>query len=87
METRRTVKPYPADLRERAVRMVRGQAQEHASEWAAMRSVASKIGCTAETLRQWVRRGERDRGERRAEQGGAFAAEDAGTGKPGAAPG
>ena len=64
METKRTVKPYPAELRERAVRMVRGQAQEHASEWAAPRSVAAKVGCTAETLRQWVRQAERDRRER-----------------------
>ena len=64
METKRTVKPYPAELRERAVRMVREQAREHASEWAAMRSVAAKVGCTAETLRQWVRQAERDRGER-----------------------
>ncbi len=64
METKRTVKPYPAELRERAVRMVREQAREHASEWAAMRSVAAKVGCTAETLRQWVRRAERDQGER-----------------------
>jgi transposase len=64
METKRTVKPYPTELRERSVRMVREQAQEHASEWAAMRSVASKVGCTAETLRQWVRQAERDRGTR-----------------------
>ena len=58
------MKPYPAELRERAVRMVREQAQEHAAEWAAMCSVAAKVGCTAETLRQWVRQAERDRGER-----------------------
>ena len=64
METRSTVKPYPAELRERAVRMVREQAREHASERAAMRSVAAKLGCTAETLRQWVRQAERERGER-----------------------
>ena len=64
METKRTVKPYPAELRERSVRMVREQAREHASEWAAMRSVAAKVGCTAETLRQWVRQAERDRCER-----------------------
>ena len=64
METKRTVKPYSAELRERAVRMVQEQAREHASEWAAMRSVAAKVGCTAETLRQWVRQAERDRGER-----------------------
>jgi transposase-like protein len=64
METRKTVKPYPAELRERLVRMVREQTHEHGSEWAAMRSVAAKVGCTAETLRQWVRKSERDRGER-----------------------
>ena len=44
METKRTVKPYPAELRERSVRMVREQAREHASEWAAMCSVAAKVG-------------------------------------------
>jgi len=64
METRKSVKPYPAELRERAVRMVQEHGREHASEWAAMRSIASKVGCTAETLRQWVRQAERDRGER-----------------------
>ena len=64
METRKSVKPYPAELRERAVRMVQEHGREHASEWAAMRSIAAKVGCTAETLRQWVRQAERDRGER-----------------------
>lgn len=44
--------------------MVRKHASEHASEWAAMRSIAEKVGCTPETLRLWVRRAERDRGER-----------------------
>ena len=37
---------------------------EHASEWAAISSIAAKIGCTAETLRGWVRQGERDQGQR-----------------------
>jgi transposase-like protein len=37
---------------------------EHESQWAAMGSIASKIGCTAETLRKWVRQAERDRGKR-----------------------
>lgn len=58
METGKTVRPYPAELRELSVRMVREQAHEHGSEWAA------KVGCTAETLRQRVRQAERDRGER-----------------------
>ena len=64
METTKSVKPYPAELRERAVRMVQEHGREHASEWAAMRSIAAKVGCTAETLRQWVRQAERDRGVR-----------------------
>ncbi len=37
---------------------------EHESQWAAICSIATKIGCTAETLRRWVRQAERDRGER-----------------------
>jgi transposase len=39
-------------------------ASEYDSEWAAMQSIASKIGCTAETLRKWVRQTERDAGRR-----------------------
>ena len=37
---------------------------EHDSQWSAITSVASKLGCTAETLRKWVRQGDRDRGVR-----------------------
>jgi transposase len=62
--TKKLVKPYPAELRERAVRMVREHSSEYASEWAAMRSIAEKVGCTPETLRLWVRQAERDWGER-----------------------
>jgi len=51
-------------VRERVVRMVFEHAQEHASQWAAISSVAAKLGCTAETLRRWVRQMERDQGER-----------------------
>jgi transposase len=64
METKKTTKPYPAELRERAVRLVREQAAEHGSQWSAIRSIAEKVGCNAETLRLWVRRSERDRGAR-----------------------
>jgi transposase len=44
--------------------MVLEHEREYASQWAAMTSIASKIGCTAETLRSWVRRAERDAGRR-----------------------
>ena len=55
---------YPQELRERAVRMVVEHRGEHSSEWAAMCSIASKFGMTAETLRIWVRRAEVDGGKR-----------------------
>ena len=51
-------------MRARAVRMVFEHRGEHASEWAAIGSIAAKIGCTAETLRGWVRLAERDQGQR-----------------------
>ncbi len=55
---------YSPEVRERAVRLVFEHQGEHASQWAALTSIASKIGCTPETLRKWVRRAETDQGER-----------------------
>ena len=55
---------YSPEVRERAVRLVFEHQGEHDSQWAAIGSIASKIGCTAETLRKWVRRTERDQGKR-----------------------
>ena len=52
------------ETRERAVRLVFDHESEHASQWAAIVSIAGKIGCTPETLRSWVRRAERDSGKR-----------------------
>jgi transposase len=46
---------YSPEVRERAVRMVFEQENEYGSQWAAIRSIAGKIGCTEETLRKWVR--------------------------------
>jgi transposase len=55
---------YSPELRDRAVRMVFEHAPEYPSQWAAIRSIAEKLGCTSEALRRWVRQAERDRGER-----------------------
>ena len=55
---------YSPEVRERAVRMVREHGPEHSSQWAAMASIAGKLGCTTETLRRWVRQAERDSGQR-----------------------
>ena len=55
---------YSPEVRERAVRMVWEHESEHASQWAAISSIAGKMGCTAETLRRWVRQAERDQGRR-----------------------
>ena len=58
------IPPFSPEVRERAVRMVREHQGEHGSLWAAMQSIAAKIGCSGETLRNWVRQAERDQGVR-----------------------
>jgi len=52
------------EVRERAVRMVFDHTHEHNSQWAAIASIAAKIGCTAQTLSAWVKQAERDSGKR-----------------------
>jgi len=59
-----TSKRYAPEVRERAVRLVLEHQHEHEPQWAAIVSVAAKIGCTSETLRTWVRRSEVDDGRR-----------------------
>ena len=55
---------FSPEVQERAVGMVVESRGQHASQWAAIESIAAKIGCTAETLRRWVRQHERDSGQR-----------------------
>ena len=58
------VTKYSPETRERAVRLVWDTEREYSSQWAAIRSISEKVGCTAETLRKWVRQAERDAGRR-----------------------
>ena len=62
--TKKTSNRFSPEIREHAVRMVLEHGNEHTSQWAAIRSITSKIGCTAETLRKWVRQSECDQGRR-----------------------
>ena len=55
---------FSPEVRERAVRLVREQRSEHPSMWAAIETIAPMIGCTAQTLLDWVKRDEIDRGVR-----------------------
>ena len=55
---------YSQEVRERAVRMVLEHLGEYTSEWAAIQSISTKIGCSGETLRNWVRRTQVDAGSR-----------------------
>jgi transposase-like protein len=55
---------YSPEVRERAVRLVFAQRDEYESEWAAITSIATKFGCSTETLRNWVRKAETDAGRR-----------------------
>jgi len=64
MENRGTRVRHSPEVRARAVRMVLENAGDYGSQWEAMVSIAGKIGCTAETLRRWVRQAERDEGLR-----------------------
>ena len=60
----RQAKKYSPEVRERAVRLVFEHEREYSSQWAAIQSIAAKIGCSGETLRSWVRQAERDAGRR-----------------------
>lgn len=55
---------YSPEVRERAIRLVFEHEREYGSQWSAIQSIAGKMGCSAETLRKWVRRAETDAGRR-----------------------
>jgi transposase-like protein len=59
----KTTKQYSPEVRERAVRMVSEHQGEYGSEWAAIQSISAKIGCTAETLRRWLREAQKATGD------------------------
>ena len=64
MEKKKAVKSYPAEVRERAVRMFKEHRSEYATEPSAQRAIAEKIGCSADSLRVWSRQAVRDAGEK-----------------------
>jgi transposase len=62
--SKKTSNRFSPEVRQRAVRMVLEHGGDYASQWAAIGSIAAKIGCTGETLRKWVRQAEHDSGQR-----------------------
>ena len=62
--TSKTTNKFSPEVRTRAVRMVQDHAGEHSSRWAAVTSIAAKIGCTPQTLHDWVKKAEIDSGQR-----------------------
>ena len=62
--TSKTTNKFSLEVRSRAVRMVLDHEGEHASRWASVVSIAAKIGCTPQTLNEWVKKAEVDSGRK-----------------------
>jgi len=60
----KTTNKYSPEVRERAVRLVLDNQGQHESRWSAILSISSKIGCAPQTLNEWVKKAEVDRGDR-----------------------
>jgi transposase-like protein len=63
-QKKKTSKPYSPEFRERAVRLLVEHRDEYQSEAAALTAIAGKLGCSPDSLRDWVRQAQRDGGER-----------------------